>query len=239
MLNLQNPLAPIIVGSGLVLTINSGMITVGNAVITISQTVLNLIASSTNYIFINNLGVLTLNTTGFVSGCLPICTVVTTASTISTITDSRPDFSVPKTQLAFLTSTYTNATTTASNIPGLVFDVSANTKYVIEFNLYYQGSAGTAGLDITITGPASPTNIIYSYIEDATQTGGSQDSVATAFGTKLTGAGTITPATNLPVTATLSLFNGVNAGTVQVQGSASGNGTVTVQPGSYGKMIQL
>ena len=94
-------------------------------------------------------------------------------------------------------------------------------------------SVGTAGLDLTITGPAAPSSVIYSYIEEATATGEAQDSVATAFGTKLTGAGTITATTNFPATTSMALSNGANAGTVQIQGSASAAGTVTVQPGSY------
>lgn len=126
---------------------------------------------------------------------------------------------------------YTNATTTPSNIPGLAFVVAANRTYVMSCSLMYQGSAGTAGLDMTITGPAAPTSIWYSYIEEATSTGGSQDSVANAFGTKLTGAGTITATTNFPATVKVILRNGANAGTVQLQGSASGAGTVTVQDG--------
>lgn len=135
-----------------------------------------------------------------------------------------------------LTSTYTNATTTPSNIPGLSFPVAANTNYTMSCTLYYQGSASTAGLDVTLTGPASPTSVVYGYIEEATATGGAQGSVATAFGTKLTGAGAITATTNFTATVTMGLRNGANAGTVQIQGSASGAGTVTVQPGSYCKV---
>jgi len=53
-----------------------------------------------------------------------------------------------------------------------------------------------------------------------------------AFGTKLVGAGTITATTNLHAHVTMGLRNGTTAGTVQVQGSATGTGTVTVQAGS-------
>jgi hypothetical protein len=131
-----------------------------------------------------------------------------------------------------LTSTYTNATTTPSNITGLSFSVLASTNYAMTCQLYYQGSAGTAGLDITITGPASPTNVFYSYDEAPTATS-YQSSVANAFATKLVGNATVTATTNLHATVTLGLMNGTNAGTVQVQGSATGAGTVTIQPGSF------
>lgn len=131
-----------------------------------------------------------------------------------------------------VTSTYTNATTTASNITGLSFAVLANRNYTMRCDLYYQGSAGTAGLDITITGPASPTSIFYSYQETPTATT-TQGSVASAFATKLVGNAAVTATTNLPAQITLGLRNGANAGTVQVQGSATGAGTVTVQAGSF------
>lgn len=135
-------------------------------------------------------------------------------------------------QKTMLTTTYTNATTTPSNIPSLSFAAAVSTSYSLTCHLYYQASAGTAGLDITVTGPASPTNVFYSYDEDSTSTS-LQNSVASAFGTKLTGNAAVTATTNLHATVTLGLINGSNVGTVQVQGSATGAGTVTVQPGSF------
>ena len=129
------------------------------------------------------------------------------------------------------TSTYTNATTTASNITGLSFAVAASTNYSIHCDLYYQGSAATAGLDITVTGPASPTSVFYSYDEFPTATT-SQTAVANSFGTKLIGNASVTATTNLHAIVAIGLVNGANAGTVQVQGSATGAGTVTVQAGS-------
>ena len=131
-----------------------------------------------------------------------------------------------------LTSAYTNATTTASNITGLSFSAAANVNYTMRCTLYYQGSAATAGLDITVTGPASPTSVFYSYDENATATS-VQSSVASAFATKLTGNATVTATTNQRAAVTIGLRNGANAGTVQLQGSATGAGTVTVQPGSF------
>jgi len=127
---------------------------------------------------------------------------------------------------------YTNATTTPSNITGLSFSAVANTTYGMTCQIYYQGSVSTAGLDITITGPASPASVFYSY--DEHPTGSSvTTSVANAFATKLLGNAAVTTTTNLHAIVTLGLVNGANAGTVQVQGSATGKGTVTVQPGSF------
>ncbi|MGH9970178.1 MAG: hypothetical protein ACREBG_20615, partial [Pyrinomonadaceae bacterium] len=151
----------------------------------------------------------------------------TAAARIIELTDSDLAFG-----RGMVTSTYTNATTTASNVTGLSFAVLANRNYTMACHLYYQGSVGTAGLDITITGPAAPTSVFYSYDEDATSTTFA-DSVANAFSTKLVGAAAVTATTNLHATVTMGLRNGANAGTVQVQGSATGAGTVTVQAGSF------
>jgi hypothetical protein len=129
------------------------------------------------------------------------------------------------------TGTYTNATTTPSNITGLTFAVLANTNYRMTCNLYFQGSVNTAGLDIAITGPSAPTTVFYSLDEDSTSAT-NINSVASSFGTKLV-AQNITATTNFHAMVTMGLRNGANAGNIQVQGSATGAGTVTVQPGSF------
>ena len=59
-----------------------------------------------------------------------------------------------------------------------------------------------------------------------------KESVASAFATKLVST-TITATTNFTAYVKMGLRNGTTAGTVQVQGSATGTGTVTVQAGSY------
>lgn len=88
-------MAPIIVGGGFIITINAGIVVVGNTPTLIPQTVLSLTASASNFIFISSVGVLTINTTGFTSASLPICTIVTNTTGIQTITDNRPDFTLP------------------------------------------------------------------------------------------------------------------------------------------------
>ncbi|HXT26422.1 MAG TPA: hypothetical protein VN749_16515 [Candidatus Eisenbacteria bacterium] len=158
----------------------------------------------------------------------------------ATRTQTRPDASgsylldstIGSTVRAILTSAYTNATTKASNITGLSFSAAANTNYSWTCDLYFQGSARTAGLDITVTGPASPNNVFYSYDEGSGVTS-ANSGVANAFATKITGNATVNAATNLHARIALGLINGANAGTVQLQGSATGAGTVTIQPGSF------
>lgn len=141
-------------------------------------------------------------------------------------------------QTAFLTSAYTNATTTFSNVTGLSFAVEANTNYKLQCDLDYQTSATTADVKIQWTGPASPTFLTYdlvAYITTSTLSDGANPATATttgAFSTSLAAAGTPTITTNFPLKTTMTLINGVNAGTVQLQGAATGTGTITILPGS-------
>jgi hypothetical protein len=134
-------------------------------------------------------------------------------------------------QTEFLTSTYTNATTSFTNVTGLSFAVEANTNYTMECNLDYQTSASTADIKIQFTGPASPTAVTYDMVSEVTASTLSA-SVATAFSTSLTEAGTPTITTNFPLKLSLTLINGANAGTVQLQAAATGTGTISIIPGS-------
>jgi hypothetical protein len=162
----------------------------------------------------------------------------------ATRTQTRPDASgtylldstIGSTVRTILTSAYANATTTASNVTGLSFSAAANTNYSWTCDLYFQGSAGTAGLDITVTGPASPTSVFYSYDEGSGVTS-ANSGVASAFATKIAGSASVAATKNLHARVTLGLINGANAGTVQLQGSATGAGTVTIQPGSFCRLL--
>ena len=137
---------------------------------------------------------------------------------------------LPTTQ--FLTSAYTNSTTTFSNITGLSFSASASQNYKWVCDLDYQTSATTANLKIQITGPTSPTAVTYDVSSYDTSTA-VVGAAATAFSTSLP-TGPTTPSTNLnlPVRVTMTLLNGSNAGTVQLQAAATGTGTITIKPAS-------
>jgi len=134
-------------------------------------------------------------------------------------------------QTAFLTSNYTNATTTFSNVTNLSFPVEASTNYKVTCDLDYQTSATTADVKIQWTGPASPTAVTYDLATEVTASTLSA-SVATAFSTALSEAGTPTITTNFPLRTTMTLINGANAGTIQLQAAATGTGTITIIPGS-------
>ena len=132
---------------------------------------------------------------------------------------------------AYYSTTYSNATTTPSNIGGLAIPVAASTSYGIECSLFYQGSATTAGLDVTVTGPTSPTFVLSEYLEYSPST--VNISNANAFSTKMTGAATLGGTSYYVAKFSIGLANGSTAGTVQIQGSATGTGTVTVYQNSF------
>lgn len=142
-------------------------------------------------------------------------------------------------QTAIVSGTaYTNATTGFTSVVGssgqtLSFSVEASTAYVMDCTLIYQSSVSTAGPKFQMTGPASPTSVAIA-VSGATNTTAIGDGVVVAFSTPITSLGTAgATATNFPVTVTMGLNNGTNAGTVTVQAAANGTGTLTIQPGSY------
>lgn len=143
-------------------------------------------------------------------------------------------------QTAITTGTaYSNASTTFSDVKGstgqtIAFSAEASTNYVGSCYLIYSGSASTSGPKIQFTGPASPTNVLYSAQFQLTATPTYADSAAaTAFSTSLSAGTAVTATTNLAVRIQFGIVNGVNAGTVTLQAAAQGAGTVTIQDGSY------
>lgn len=135
-------------------------------------------------------------------------------------------------QPQIVTTAYTNATTTFSNVFSAGFPVHAKTNYTVRCDIIWQGSAATTGPKYQFTGPTSPTAVAASATSEVTASTFTQ-ATATAFSTSMANAGTITTATNFHDIVTLGLINGVNAGTVTLQAAANGAGTLTIQPGSF------
>lgn len=128
------------------------------------------------------------------------------------------------------TGTYTNATTSYTAVPGLSFYAQPYHNYYVDCTVVWKGSAATAGPNYKFTGPASPT---------ASQTGVRFVVTATTFstataamGTAVTNSGTVTASTDFPDHLTLTVVNGANPGTVQLNAAANGTGTLTIEKGS-------
>lgn len=131
---------------------------------------------------------------------------------------------------------YTNATTTFSNVTGLVFSVAANTSYhAVCYLTWNPGGATTVGPKYIWTGPASPTAVTAAGILAKTVTTASYLSVAAAsFATTLDDAVAVTASITQTDVLSIGVVNGANAGTVQLQAALhSASGTYTLSQGSY------
>lgn len=95
MFDVRNPLAPIVVGSGLIITVNVGNILLAGVPTTIPSTVISLTQSATNYVHVTSGGVVAVNTSSFPTTSLPIAQIVCSQTSITSIIDSRPDFILP------------------------------------------------------------------------------------------------------------------------------------------------
>jgi hypothetical protein len=133
---------------------------------------------------------------------------------------------------AVLVSSYTNATTSFTNISGMSFSVSPNTSYTGQCYILWQGSAITTGPQFQWTGPASPTAVGSSMVSNVT-TATILSASAVGLSVAMSNVGTITSGTNMLATLFVGFLNGANAGTLQLQAAANGIGTLTIQPGSY------
>lgn len=95
MIGLTNAFVPEV---SLGLSINVGHGTTwfgGSNIISVGETNVALTPNTTNFIFISTLTAnIQVNTSGFITNCIPIATVITTAKTIFSLVDNRPDFYV-------------------------------------------------------------------------------------------------------------------------------------------------
>jgi hypothetical protein len=139
---------------------------------------------------------------------------------------------------SIVTSAYTNATQSASNVTGLSFSIAANATNVITCQIVYQTSLATGGPNLIWTGPASPTAVAATMFIDGSGTAAIVRGAA-AHGTTFASTalsptyGSFVTATDFALVTTLTVQNGSNAGTVQLQALASAaSTTITFQVGS-------
>lgn len=79
----------------LTVNVNSGDFIVDGAVITFAGASAQAVtAASTNYVQVTFAGALVINTTGFITGNIPLATVVADGTTITSVTDKRPFFTM-------------------------------------------------------------------------------------------------------------------------------------------------
>jgi hypothetical protein len=136
-------------------------------------------------------------------------------------------------QLCVITSTYTNSTGGATSI-GCSFSVSASTNYAVHCRAVYQASATTAGIFIGATGPSTPTHVDqWVRAQTGSATWSASFGLGATLGTTYTGHTAASTNVNLDVEWFIVLQNGSNPGTLTLQASPSGSGTLTIQNGAF------
>ena len=134
-----------------------------------------------------------------------------------------------------LSSNYTNATTTPSNITGLGWSVAANTDYYFKCWLPMINSSASSALRLNLNGPATPTLVNFVARTHTTSATTWIELMGTAFSaaaqTTSVTASVITTAMQYTIEGVVS--NGANAGTVQLMGTGSGAFTSTIYKGAF------
>jgi hypothetical protein len=131
-----------------------------------------------------------------------------------------------------LVTDVTNSTVTMASLTDFAVPVAAATAYMLDYTIMFASAATTTGIQIGVTGPASPTSVLI-VAETQITTTTWQTATATAYGnlTASTGVSTITVPNLCRVK--IVLLNGVNAGTVQIQfASEVAASAITVKAGS-------
>jgi hypothetical protein len=92
---LNNALVPQIIGPGLNISINQGVVLINGVDTLFPNTIVGLTANTTTYIFINiGAAVLQSNNSGFPSNSYPIATVTSTNTGVAQLLDNRPDYAL-------------------------------------------------------------------------------------------------------------------------------------------------
>jgi len=162
-----------------------------------------------------------------------------TADTVSAIDGQTA--TVTKIPIAYSNnSDFTTTSTTFVDATGLSFPVLANKNYALSLHLLTNKNDAN-GLQIQITGPASPTKLFYRITSITTGLTASVTDNLTAFSTPSTTGNTFNGDGWICINPTPFAFfsNGANAGTVRLQLRAVTGGTAKIYAGSWIQVTQL
>lgn len=134
-------------------------------------------------------------------------------------------------EIAATTADFVDSTGVLANVTGMSFPIAANETVTAVFQGFWETSANNYGMRYALTGPPSPTSVIYGGEIYTSLSAKRTLSAATAFATDLfetiASAGIVTP-----FIIYAHIVNGANAGTVQLQiGGESNIATLTVKRG--------
>jgi hypothetical protein len=144
---------------------------------------------------------------------------------------ANPSWNAVPVETAVITSSYTDSTGTLGNVTGMSFSLAANERVTAILSGFWGTQTTNSGFRYDLTGPSSPTFVLYNVAHGTTQTAFRSGDGATAFSTafvEVTGNASL----YLPVTIHLHVVNGANAGTVQLRMGGETNGvTFTLYQG--------
>jgi hypothetical protein len=128
--------------------------------------------------------------------------------------------------------TYTNATTSFSNIPPVFFYAAASNTYTLTCQITWQASAATAGPQFKVLVPAGAT-VSLNMTSAVTATTGTWKSSVGTGSQSVANTGTVTAATDFPAIVTAGVTTSTTAGSVVLQAAANGAGTLTAERNSF------
>ena len=141
---------------------------------------------------------------------------------------------IPATRKSQLTAQYANSTATPSTIWS--FTVDASTNYHVICDGRYK-AASTGAFELTLTGPATPTNAAYTFTPEVNLSAGVgtyldyEVGIATTYPTSINAVAVTAAATDMSFHIEVDL-NNVTAGTLNIQGNTIGTATLNVEIGS-------
>jgi hypothetical protein len=131
-----------------------------------------------------------------------------------------------------------NSTTSFTDITGLSFDSVPNADYVIEAFLVYTSPATTTGLNLSITGPASPAGIIGEWQAYSSDTAVLSRQVR-AYDSSTATTGVVAASAPLYAQFTAMLRTGASGGPVTLRfASEVGGSAITIKAGSIIRWMQ-
>lgn len=146
-------------------------------------------------------------------------------------TGADPSWNAAPVETAVITANYTDSTGTLGNVTGMSFSLAANERVTAIFSGLWATQTTNSGFRYDITGPASPTYVLYNVSHGTTQTAFRSGDGATTFSTAFLETGG-NAALYLPITIHMHVVNGATAGTVQLRMGGETNGvTFTLYQG--------
>ena len=141
-------------------------------------------------------------------------------------------------RIAFLAADLVSTSTSFVDVTGFTFAINANKTYSFEVHLLWSSSATTEGGNISVNGPASPTNLQWWREIWTSATAHTSERQSTYNSGTLLAAG---PGTAFwPIHMFGTVENGANAGTLAIRFRAETGGanSVTLRRGSYMKLYE-